>query len=73
MATPFANPAVWWNAVQDQFQQAVSQAIAPAPAKKSTRKSGTAKKKPAASKDAGGSKPKQGGTTRGRRKPGESA
>lgn len=104
MATPFANPAVWWNAVQDQFQQAVSQAMAPAPAKKSARKSGTAKKKPAASKDAGGSagsassagvsgdarrakstnstgrasrangsKARQGTTTRGRRKPGESA
>ncbi len=54
MAAPFANPAVWWNAVQDQFQQAVSQAMTPAPAKKAGRKSGTAKKKPAASKSAGG-------------------
>lgn len=54
MAAPFANPAVWWNAVQDQFQQAVNQAMTPAPAKKAGRKSGTAKKKPAASKTAGG-------------------
>ncbi len=77
MAAPFANPAVWWNAVQDQFQQAVSQAIAPAPAKKSARKSGTAKKKPAASKGAGrvngSGETRQGSTTRRRRKPGESA
>ncbi len=56
MAAPFANPALWWNAVQDQFQQAVSQAMAPAtaPEKKASRKSSTAKKKPAASKEAGG-------------------
>lgn len=93
MGAPFANPAIWWNAVQDQFQQAVSQAMAPVPAKKTPRKSATAKKKPAASKSAGkstgraggakssgsagsangSSQRKQGSTTRGRRKPGESA
>ncbi len=45
MAAPFANPATWWNAVQDQFQQVVSQAVAP-PAKPA-RKTATAKKKAA--------------------------
>jgi hypothetical protein len=71
MAAPFANPAVWWNAMQDQFQQAVSQAVAPAskPARKSAKsaKPGTAKKKPAASAGADGS------SRRKRRKPGEAA
>ncbi len=47
MAAPFANPAVWWNAVQDQFQQAVSQAVAPA--SKPAQKPAATKKKPAAS------------------------
>lgn len=61
MGAPFANPAIWWNAVQDQFQQAVSQAMAPAPAKKTPRKSATAKKKPAASKGAGKSAGRAGG------------
>jgi hypothetical protein len=67
MAAPFANPAVWWNAVQDQFQQAVSQAVAPA--KKPARKTGTTKKKPAASAGSKGGTSSSG--TR-RRKPGES-
>jgi hypothetical protein len=26
---PFANPAIWWNMLQDQFQQAVNAATAP--------------------------------------------
>ena len=30
--TPFANPAVWWNLLQDQFKQAVSKAVQPEPA-----------------------------------------
>ena len=38
MAAQFANPALWWNAVQEQFSNAVSQAMtpvtSPAPAKK---------------------------------------
>ena len=51
----FANPAAWWNLLQDQFKQAVSTAVAaePAPAKKAipeaakprARKSATAAKK----------------------------
>ena len=67
MGTPFANPAVWWNAVQDQFQQAVSHAMAPAPVpakKKAARKSGTAKKKPAASKGASKGAGSAGGANR---------
>ena len=71
MAAPFANPAVWWNAMQDQFQQAVNQAVAPTskPARKSAKsaKPGTAKKKPAASAGLDGS------SSRKRRKPGEAA
>lgn len=29
MAAPLANPAVWWNMLQDQFKQVVSAAMAP--------------------------------------------
>jgi hypothetical protein len=29
MAAPFANPAAWWNMLQDQFKQAVNTAIVP--------------------------------------------
>jgi hypothetical protein len=47
MATPLANPAVWWNMLQDQFKQAVSTATSsqaappaakPAPAEPRKRK-----------------------------------
>ena len=31
-ATAFANPAAWWNLLQDQFKQAVNTAVASAPA-----------------------------------------
>ena len=37
MAAQFANPAAWWNVVQDQFSQAVNQVVTP-PAKKTARK-----------------------------------
>lgn len=30
-ATAFANPAAWWNLLQDQFKQAVSTAVVPEP------------------------------------------
>ena len=30
-AVPLANPAVWWNMLQDQFKQAVSTALTPEP------------------------------------------
>ena len=56
-AAAFANPAAWWNLLQDQFKQAVSTAVAsepeaapkPAPqaAKKSARKSAAPAKKSA--------------------------
>lgn len=57
MAAQFANPAVWWNAVQEQFSNAVSQAMTPVttPAKKSPKKTAakkTAVKKAGASKSA---------------------
>jgi hypothetical protein len=29
MMAPFANPAAWWNMLQDQFKQAVNTAVAP--------------------------------------------
>ena len=63
-AAPLANPAVWWNMLQDQFKQAVSTALTPEPGSgmadmmaKSTagrsgaaaRGSGEAAKKPARS------------------------
>ncbi len=32
MAPPFANPAIWWNMLQDQFKQAVNTATASEPA-----------------------------------------
>jgi hypothetical protein len=31
MTPPFANPAIWWNMLQDQFKQAVNTAMAPEP------------------------------------------
>ena len=64
-AAQFANPAAWWNTLQEQFSQAVSSAMVPEkkaksaknPATKTTAKSSTAAKKrsaptrkPAASK-----------------------
>ncbi len=50
MAAEFANPAVWWNTVQEQFSNAVSQAMTPVvtAAKSSSTKS--AAKKPVAKK-----------------------
>lgn len=45
-AAQFANPALWWNTVQDQFTQAVNQVVAPAK-KSAGRKSAAAKKAPA--------------------------
>lgn len=55
MAAPFANAAVWWNAMQEQFSNAVSQAMQqatpaePKPSKKPTAKKASAAK-PAASR-----------------------
>ena len=53
MAAQFANPALWWNAVQEQFSNAVSQAMtpvtSPAPAKKPRK---TAAKKTTTSRTA---------------------
>ncbi len=45
-AAQFANPAMWWNTVQDQFAQAVNQVVAP-PKKSAGRKPAAAKKTPA--------------------------
>lgn len=42
-AAQFANPALWWNTVQDQFAQAVNQVVTPA--KKPARKKTVVKKK----------------------------
>ena len=49
IAAQFANSALWWNTVQDQFAQAVNQVVTPA--KKTVRKK-TASKKTAAKKKA---------------------
>lgn len=43
MAAQFANPAAWWNVVQDQFSQAVGNAVAPAAEKTPSSKTATAK------------------------------
>lgn len=50
LAAQLANPALWWNAVQDQFSNAVSQVMTPAatPKKKAAKKAPA--KKTAASK-----------------------
>jgi hypothetical protein len=37
MAAQLANPAAWWNMLQDQFKQAVNTAVEPAPAAKTAR------------------------------------
>jgi hypothetical protein len=42
-AAQFANPALWWNTVQDQFAQAVNQVVTPA--KKPAGKKAATKKK----------------------------
>jgi len=42
-AAQFANPALWWNTVQDQFAQAVSQVVTPV--KKPVSKKAAPKKK----------------------------
>lgn len=49
VAAQFANPAVWWDAVQQQFSNAVGQALTPEPKKprKSAAKKPAAKKSPA--------------------------
>jgi hypothetical protein len=43
MAPPFANPAIWWNMLQDQFKQAVSAATAQEPEAASEPESPAAK------------------------------
>jgi hypothetical protein len=54
----FANPAAWWNLLQDQFKQAVSTAVAaePEPTKKAgpqaEKKAGPDAAKPRARKSA---------------------
>ncbi len=57
MAAQFANPALWWNTVQEQFAQAVSSAVSPEPRR---RKSAGAGSKSGAKKTAAKSKPASG-------------
>ena len=40
---PLANPAIWWNMLQDQFKQAVGNAMVPEPEKPAPRKANGAK------------------------------
>lgn len=53
MAAPFAHAAVWWNAMQEQFSNAVSQAMQqsappePKPSKKAAKEKTTTNKTPA--------------------------
>lgn len=53
-AAPFANPAGWWNLLQDQFRQAVEKAMEPDAA------NGPAKKRPAAKASGATKKPASG-------------
>lgn len=45
MTPPFANPAIWWNMLQDQFKQAVNTATAPEPAPPMEKQTPSAKRK----------------------------
>ena len=47
---PQANPAVWWNMLQDQFKQAVNSAMATEPAKAASNPASAAAKSKAAAK-----------------------
>lgn len=48
-AAQFANPALWWNTVQDQFAQAVNQVVTP-PKKPASKKAAPKKKATTAAK-----------------------
>ena len=65
IAAQFANSALWWNTVQDQFAQAVNQVVTPA---KKTVSKKTASKKTVAKKKATGTAKKT-TTARGAKKP----
>jgi hypothetical protein len=56
MAAPFANPAAWWNMLQDQFKQAVNTAVVPEPAPRAS--AAKPKSAPAKAKKAAARKPK---------------
>lgn len=45
LAPPFANPAIWWNMLQDQFKQAVNTAMVPEPAPPAAEKTAPAPKR----------------------------
>ena len=49
-ATPMTNPAAWWNLLQDQFQQAVTTAMAIDPLAPAAAKAGADQPKPGNSK-----------------------
>ena len=51
-AAQLANPAVWWNLLQDQFKQAVSTAMKPEPAKEGAAAKPAPRAKPAAAETA---------------------
>jgi hypothetical protein len=51
-ATAFANPAAWWNLLQDQFKQAVNTAVATEPREARKAEPEKAKAKPRARKTA---------------------
>ena len=46
LVAPFANPAVWWNMLQDQFNQAVSTAVTPEPEPPEAKTTTPRKRKP---------------------------
>jgi hypothetical protein len=59
LAAPFANPAVWWNMLQDQFKQAVNTAAVPEPEPVKRRPAAAAKPKAAPTKRKSKAAPKK--------------
>ncbi len=56
MAAQFANPAAWWNTVQEQFSNAVGQALTPPPKAPAKRRAAAKTKTKAATKTSGARK-----------------
>jgi hypothetical protein len=50
LVAPFANPAAWWNMLQDQFKQAVNTAMVPEPEASAAKPAAAPRKRKSASK-----------------------
>ncbi|WP_374359553.1 PhaM family polyhydroxyalkanoate granule multifunctional regulatory protein [Pseudoduganella danionis] len=56
-AAPMANPAAWWNMLQEQFKQAVASTVPPAAAKPAAKAAAPAKAKSKAATSSAAKKP----------------